>query len=313
MSSKSSELQDYVTVLGNKYVLGLRIGGGSFGEIFHARHSKSNEDVAVKVETGITKHSQLEREAKIYRDLAGEVGIPKIRWFGIGPDKSWMVMDLLGKSLEDLFNYCNRKFSLKTVLVIAYELLCRIETIHNKSKIVHRDIKPENFLMGRGRDRHTVYVIDFGLSKRFCNPRTGRHIKAREGYSLTGTARYASINAHKGLELSRRDDLISIGYVLVYFLKGSLPWQGLHGNSSEEKYRMIYEKKLSTPLEQLCEDIPDIFSRYFESVQSLDFDQTPDYAFLKSLFKELFLEKQYTYDTVLYDWEVLAYQPRKEK
>jgi serine/threonine protein kinase len=109
-----------------------------------------------------------------------------------------MVMDLLGRSLEDLFNFCNRKFSLKTVLVLAYELMCRIETIHSKGKLVHRDIKPENFLMGRGRDRHTVYLIDFGLAKLYENPRTGNHIPFKQGYSLTGTARYASVNAHLG-------------------------------------------------------------------------------------------------------------------
>lgn len=172
-------------------------------------------------------------------------------------------MDLLGKSLEDLFNYCGRRFSLKTTLVIAYELLSRIETVHNKSKVIHRDIKPENFLMGRGRDRHTVYIIDFGLSKLYCNPRTNQHIKLQQGYSLTGTARYASINAHLGIELSRRDDLISIGYLLVYFMKGSLPWQGLHGDGNEEKYRKILEKKQSTSLPQLCEGLP---SKYFKII-----------------------------------------------
>eukprot|EP00981_Chlorochromonas_danica_P015325 scaffold11667_cov328-Ochromonas_danica.AAC.3 len=156
-----------------------------------------------------------------------------------------------------------------------------IETIHNKGKLVHRDIKPENFLMGRGRDRHTVYVIDFGLSKQFCNPRTGRHISARTGYSLTGTARYASIHAHEGKELSRRDDLISIGYVLVYFIKGALPWQGLHGSTSEEKYRLIYEKKQSTSLSELCEGIPEAFLLYLEAVTALTFEEIPDYAQLK--------------------------------
>jgi serine/threonine protein kinase len=146
-----------------------------------------------------THRSQLKREAKIYSVLASENGIPKIRWFGIGADyKSYLVMDLLGRSLEDLFNFCQRKFTLKTVLVIAYELMCRIETIHNKGHLIHRDIKPENFLMGRGRERHTVYVIDFGLAKLYMNPRTERHIPRKQGYSLTGTARYASINAHSG-------------------------------------------------------------------------------------------------------------------
>lgn len=126
-------------------------------------------------------------------------GITKVRWLGLSTDRNYLVMDLLGRSLEDLFNYCDRKFTLKTVLVIAYELVCRIETIHNFGKLIHRDIKPENFLMGRGRDRHTVYIIDFGLAKLFQNPRTGKHIPKKEGYSLTGTARYASANAHKGL------------------------------------------------------------------------------------------------------------------
>jgi serine/threonine protein kinase len=254
--SRSARSSDYVNLLGKKYQLGVRIGGGSFGAIFHARTTRSGEDVAVKIESASSKSSQLRREAKIYLALSGEVGIPKVRWFGIGPDNSYMVMDLLGKSLEDLFNYCERKFTLKTVLVIAYELICRIETVHNKGRLVHRDIKPENFLMGRGRDRHTVYVIDFGLSKQYCNPRSLRHISQRGGYSLTGTARYASVNAHLGLELSRRDDLMSVGYVLVYFLKGILPWQGLHGSTSEEKYRLIFEKKQQTTLVSLCEGLP---------------------------------------------------------
>lgn len=118
-------------------------------------------------------------------------------------------MDLLGRSLEDLFNYCNRSFSLKTVLVLAYELICRMEIIHTKGELVHRDIKPENFLMGRGRERHTVFVIDFGLAKLFQNPRTGTHIPRKEGYSLTGTARYASINAHLGYGVSFFKKLIS--------------------------------------------------------------------------------------------------------
>jgi serine/threonine protein kinase len=121
-----------------------------------------------------------------------------VRWFGEYTDKNVLVMDLLDQSLEDLFNYCGRRFSLKTVLLLAYEMVSRIETVHTHGKLIHRDIKPENFLIGRNRDRHTVYIIDFGLAKHYCNPATGRHIPCKEGNSLTGTARYASINAHKG-------------------------------------------------------------------------------------------------------------------
>lgn len=121
-----------------------------------------------------------------------------MRWLGLSDKVNYLVMDLLGRSLEDLFNYCGRKFSLKTVLLISYELISRIETVHSRGKLVHRDIKPENFLLGRGRDRHTIFIIDFGLAKLFENPNTARHILMRKGYSLTGTARYASVNAHQG-------------------------------------------------------------------------------------------------------------------
>ena len=122
-----------------------------------------------------------------------------MRWFGEFADKNVLVMDLLGKSLEDLFNYCSRLFSLKTVLLLGYEMVSRIETVHTKGKLIHRDIKPENFLLGRGRERHTVYIIDFGLAKHYSNPATGQHVVCKDGHSLTGTARYASINAHNGL------------------------------------------------------------------------------------------------------------------
>ena len=221
----------------NKYVLGYRIGGGSFGEIYHAKNTKTNEDVACKMETIHPNKAklQLRREAKIYNNLFGEVGIPKVRWFGSVGNHNLMVMDLLGKSLEDLFNYCNRRFSLKTVLLLAHELIGRLETIHNKGYIIHRDIKPENFLVGKGRERHTIYIIDFGLAKHYKNPKTNKHIGMHTGNDLTGTARYASVNAHEGLVQSRRDDLFSVGYVLMYFLRGSLPWQGLTQQQIEQE------------------------------------------------------------------------------
>lgn len=226
-----SELEiDTSIVVASKYQVVTKIGAGSFGEIFLAKNVQTGEDVALKVENATiirksggktrTLKSQLKREAKVYSKMFGEgsyyllkilfftisdiifnnllVGIPKIRWLGLSEERNWMVMDLLGRSLEDLFNFCGRKFSLKTVTVIACELIARIETIHSRGKLVHRDIKPENFLMGRGRDRHTVFIIDFGLAKLFQNPRNGVHISMKEGYSLTGTARYASINAHIG-------------------------------------------------------------------------------------------------------------------
>lgn len=237
------------------------------------------------------------------------MGIPSVRWYGIEGDYNVMVIDLLGKSLEDLFNDCGRRFNLKTVLMLADQLLCRLEIIHTKCYI-HRDIKPDNFLMGRGSRRHMVYVIDFGLAKLYRDPRTHRHIPYREGKNLTGTARYASINTHTGVEQSRRDDLESLGYVLLYFLRGSLPWQGLKAYTKKQKYERILEKKSSTSTDMLCKGFPAEFKAYFEHVKALRFEDRPDYDYLKRLFRELFFRKGFSFDN-MFDWELLLLKSQR--
>ena len=146
-----------------------------------------------------------------------------MHWFGVEGDYNAMVMDLLGPSLEDMMTFCKRKFSLKTVLMLADQMIQRIEFLHN-NHFIHRDMKPDNFLVGISKKQHIVYLIDFGLAKRFRDPKTGEHIPYKDNKSLTGTARYASVNTHLGIEQSRRDDLESIGFILIYFLKGTLPW-----------------------------------------------------------------------------------------
>ena len=132
-----------------------------------------------------------------------------------------------------------------------------MEYIHSCG-FVHRDIKPDNFLVGIGADANHVFVIDFGLAKKYRNPRTNLHIQYKEGKNLTGTARYASLHAHMGLEQSRRDDLESLCYVFMYFLRGSLPWQGLTAKSKADKYRKILESKMSNTSEILCKGFPGI-------------------------------------------------------
>ncbi|GLU09905.1 hypothetical protein SLE2022_267400 [Rubroshorea leprosula] len=293
-------------IVGGKYKLGRKIGSGSFGEIHLATHIDTFEIVAVKIENNKTKHPQLLYEAKLYHILQGGSGIPSIKWSGVDGEDNLLVIDLLGPSLEDLFVYCGRKFSLKTVLMLADQMISRIEFVHSKG-FLHRDIKPDNFLMGLGRKANQVYIIDFGLAKRYRDSTTNRHIPYKENKNLTGTARYASCNTHLGIEQSRRDDLESLGYVLLYFLRGSLPWQGLKAATKKQKYDKICEKKLSTPIEVLCKSHPVEFGSYFHYCHSLTFDQRPDYGFLKRLFRDLFAREGYEFDYI-FDWTIIKYQ-----
>ncbi|KAI7724502.1 hypothetical protein M8C21_028983 [Ambrosia artemisiifolia] len=253
-----------------------------------------------------TKHPQLLYESKLYRILQGGTGIPNVRWFGVEGDYNVLVMDLLGPSLEDLFNFCNRKLSLKTVLMLADQMINRIEFVHSKS-FLHRDIKPDNFLMGLGRRANQVYIIDFGLAKKYRDTTTHQHIPYRDNKNLTGTARYASMNTHLGIEQSRRDDLESLGYVLMYFLRGSLPWQGLKAGNKKQKYEKISEKKVSTSIEALCRGYPTEFASYFHYCRSLRFEDKPDYAYLKRIFRDLFIREGFQFDYV-FDWTILKYQ-----
>uniref|UniRef100_A0A8C5Q6P4 non-specific serine/threonine protein kinase n=1 Tax=Leptobrachium leishanense TaxID=445787 RepID=A0A8C5Q6P4_9ANUR len=265
----------------------------------------TGEEVAIKLECVKTKHPQLHIESKFYKMMQGGVGIPSIKWCGAEGDYNVMVMELLGPSLEDLFNFCSRKFSLKTVLLLADQMISRIEYIHSKN-FIHRDVKPDNFLMGLGKKGNLVYIIDFGLAKKYRDARTHQHIPYRENKNLTGTARYASINTHLGIEQSRRDDLESLGYVLMYFNLGSLPWQGLKAATKRQKYERISEKKMSTPIEVLCKGYPSEFSTYLNFCRSLRFDDKPDYSYLRQLFRNLFHRQGFSYDYV-FDWNMLKF------
>ncbi|KAK4717558.1 hypothetical protein R3W88_015896 [Solanum pinnatisectum] len=292
-------------VVGEKFKLGRKIGSGSFGELYLGVNIQNGEEVAIKLESVKTKHPQLHYESKIYMLLQGGTGIPNLKWFGVEGEYNVMVIDLLGPSLEDLFNYCNRKFTLKTVLMLADQLINRVEYMHSRG-FLHRDIKPDNFLMGLGRKANQVYAIDFGLAKKYRDLQTHKHIPYRENKNLTGTARYASVNTHLGVEQSRRDDLESLGYVLMYFLRGSLPWQGLKAGTKKQKYDKISEKKMLTPIEVLCKSYPSEFISYFHYCRSLRFEDKPDYSYLKRLFRDLFIREGYQFDYV-FDWTILKY------
>ncbi|KAJ0966508.1 hypothetical protein J5N97_023425 [Dioscorea zingiberensis] len=292
-------------VIGGKFKLGRKIGSGSFGELHLGVNVQTGEEVAVKLESAKTKHPQLHYESKLYMLLQGGTGIPHLKWFGVEGEYNVMVIDFLGPSLEDLFNYCSRKFSLKTVLMLADQLINRVEYMHSRG-FLHRDIKPDNFLMGLGRKANQVYIIDYGLAKKYRDLQTHKHIPYRENKNLTGTARYASVNTHLGVEQSRRDDLESLGYVLMYFLRGSLPWQGLKAGTKKQKYDKISEKKMLTPVEVLCKSYPSEFVSYFQYCRSLRFEDKPDYSYLKKIFRDLFIREGYQYDYI-FDWTLLKY------
>jgi casein kinase 1 len=291
--------------VGNRFRLGKKIGRGSFGDIYKGVNVLTNEEVAIKLESVKSKHPQLLYESRLYRILSGGVGIPNVKWTGVEGDFNVMVMDLLGQSLEDLFQACGRHFSLKTVLMIADQMIRRLEYIHSKN-FIHRDIKPDNFLIGPpGRKANQVFIIDFGLAKKYRDVKTHKHIDYREHKSLTGTARYASIGTHLGIEQSRRDDLEALGYVLLYLIKGSLPWQGLKAQNKNSKYERIAEKKLSTSVDVLCKGLPPEFATYLNYCKSLRFEDTPDYAYLRKLYRDVFVRERYEYDCV-FDWDLLS-------
>jgi len=300
------------TTIGGLYCLGRKLGSGSFGDIYFAVNTQTGEELAVKLESTSTKYPQLMYEAKLLRHIQGAPGIANVHYCDVEGDYNALVMDLLGPSLEDLFNLCNRKFTLKTVLMLAEQICHRIEYLHSRN-FIHRDIKPDNFLCGHGTKSNIIYMIDLGLAKKYRDAHTQTHIPYRENKSLTGTARYASINAHMGIEQSRRDDLNAIGYVLMYFrLRGQLPWQGLKAKTKEEKYQQICECKKQTKLEDLCKGHPNVFHSFLSYCIALRFDDRPDYAYIRRLFRDQFMREGFIKDGV-FDWAPSAGNARNSE
>jgi len=289
-------------VVGVHYRVGKKIGEGSFGVIFEGTNLLNNQNVAIKFEPRKTDAPQLRDEYRTYKILVGCPGIPNVYYFGQEGLHNILVIDLLGPSLEDLFDHCGRKFTTKTVVMIAKQMLSRVQTIHEKN-LIYRDIKPDNFLIGRPHSKqlNVIHVVDFGMAKQYRDPKTKQHIPYRERKSLSGTARYMSINTHLGREQSRRDDLEALGHVFMYFLRGGLPWQGLKAATNNQKYEKIGEKKQTTAIKDLCDGFPEEFNKYLSYVRNLGFEDTPDYDYLRDLFTQV-LRNSGEVEDGEYDW-----------
>ncbi len=270
-------------IIGNKYKLLNQIGEGSFGKIFEAEHIITNDKVAVKIEKKDVK-SLLKHEANIYYKCKNIRGIPSIRMFGTESNYNYIVMDLLNQSLDTLRENNNGTISLLELLPMSIQLINCLEKLHGIG-IIHRDLKPENIMTSTREN--IIYLIDFGIARYYIN-QNRHHIPITYNKKLIGNVRYASLNIHNGIEPSRRDDLISLGYIFILCLKGKLPWQNINsGGDKDEKYNIIKQIKETTSLVDLCSELPYEFLSYLSYCYCLEFDEEPNYDYIKTLFMNL--------------------------
>ena len=299
MTNKEENFIKENSIIFKKYRVKKKLGEGAFGDVYMGSSIENNELVAIKVEQRKIAKPLLETEAFFLYSLRG-LGIPEVLSFGRLRNYNVLVEPLLDKSLFDLFAERRKRLALEDICLIAKQVIDRIQWVHSKN-IVHRDIKPDNFLIGR-KDPNVIYLIDFGLSKKYKSSTTGKHIKFGFTGKLTGTVRFASANALRGGEQSRRDDLESIGYMIIFFMRGRLPWQGVTGNKKMERYLKIYKMKKNVAPEDLCKSLPKQMTDFMRYVKQLEFEQEPDYNYLRNLFNSIIKRIHDTNDLLIFSW-----------
>jgi serine/threonine protein kinase len=265
-----------MVIIGKKYELIELIGSGNFGKIYKGKNIRTNEDVAIKMESIHCEIDSLKHESKIYQYLNGSKGIPILKWYGCDIEHHYMVINLLGDSISKL-QQKHEVFSLEVTKKIGINVLKLLKTIHEKG-LVHRDIKPDNFLFGLGELKHNLHIIDFGLCKRYTTDE-GKHIEMKKISKIIGSLNYCSINAHNLRELSRRDDLESLGYMLIKLSCGNLIWEKI-----DSPLIVKERKELLTSSQTSIPGIPNIFINYLKYIQTLEFEEKPDYEFIENLF-----------------------------
>ncbi|KAI9680697.1 MAG: hypothetical protein M1817_004137 [Caeruleum heppii] len=300
-----------------RFLLQSRIGRGGYAVVYQALDIETGTEVALKLET--MDVCALEREYDNYQALTGQRGIPRVLWYGEDCEYAVMALELLGPSLEDLLNFCGRTLSLKTVLMLTDQLIGRLQQVHSKG-LIHQDLKPQNLLMGDGVCGNHVYVVDLGLAWDYrTEPHSERSLPSlprgdapgKGAPMIVGTIDFASINALSGVakfaqEMSRRDDMESLGYVLIYLLRGALPWDDCRAATEAECAELVLKMKRETSIEDLCADLPDAFAAYFEHVRALRFLERPNYARLRQSFRKSFAKEGFEYDNV-FDWTELKF------
>lgn len=304
--AQSKDLTD--SVVFGKFKVGEKLGSGAFGDIYLGWNVLDSVPVAIKVAIGTSAISALKVEALVYSTLTkaskGKISpIPQYYFYGPAMNCSMLVLELLSFSLDTLFKACHSSFSLKTTLQLADQMIERLEFMHSVGYI-HRDLKPDNFMMGHGKRESHLYIIDFGLTKSYLAG--NEHAIPQKKTGVVGTVRYSSVSATSNITLSRRDDLESLGYILVYFLKGALPWQSM-GDSATNKWEKVGSKKMEVCASELCSDLPCEFAAYVNYTRSLHFDECPDYTYLRDLFRSLYLRSGFEYDGC-YDWSSMSFK-----
>jgi serine/threonine protein kinase len=298
MQLGKTEIMADVTI--GDYQMQEELGRGAFGNVVKAFHCKTLQEVAIKIENRqMSKSLFLLMEQETLQVLQGP-GIPRYIDFFTQGECSYLVTELLGPSIYQRFIKAGKMFTEKTVLMIADQALTRIELMHSKHYI-HRDIKPENFITGLIPNENQIYLIDFGLAKKYFNESCGMHIPYKEDKAFASTLEFASRNAHLGVQMSRRDDLESLMYMIIYLFKGSLPWIEGAGLRKDEKSSKIRQQKMTLNQAELTEGLPVEIKEMLKYVLKLEFQETPDYNMLRKLIRHAGHSMEMRFDWV-FDW-----------
>ncbi|OHS94507.1 Casein kinase I hhp1 [Tritrichomonas foetus] len=281
--------------------IGRSIGNGAFGGVYQGTHNVNKTEVAIKVSTGRLSDTHMKAELDVYNSLESEPGFPVIHGYETSGETKYLAMELLGKNLYDLFKNHNSKFSMKTALIFIDQALQRLQYLHSKG-FVHCDIKPHNFCIGNGPNSNQIYLIDFGLAKRYTVfPKDCPESKRKKIDKFEGTMRYASHAAHHGYEMLPKDDLESLFYTLIYLIKGKLPWSGISNKNKDLKRESIYVVKCSVQPEELCSGLPEEFIEFYNDIRNLNICDEPNYSKYRAIFRNLFIKSQFIYDSK-FDW-----------